>query len=395
MKVFIDLAALYAAPTTFYDHLKTSTKVSKFINEAQLKGLDTTEIDWIAAVCKTPDCKATPPAESKPDGFKCEPSLLVAHFTAPQKLTEILHIGTDWEPEPTQPAPAAYTLYINKNNPLDSFKKAVWPAQTDPADPASVTFLIDGEETTTQFVTSTAQKIHNANGNVNVTPLKMGYLAEMTAQVPSKCVEDLGILKNPPIAPPITYRTNAVVKICNSENYLQLYNNHYAKSQGASAGTFIADALAKVNYSTIDVDVFIKWIIGHPEVDHVSPVPNQTGVDPNSAIFVFFKDSVDPITVNNATFVVTPAMSGTISCDSASKNRTCSFKPNNSLKGNTTYNVTIKGGDNGVKAADNGLPMPDDYPWSFKTMCGDDGTYCTISNDCCSGFNCTAGICKP
>ncbi|MEO6190807.1 MAG: Ig-like domain-containing protein, partial [Saprospiraceae bacterium] len=99
-----------------------------------------------------------------------------------------------------------------------------------------------------------------------------------------------------------------------------------------------------------------------PMVVSTDPVNNATGVKTNKVISADFNMTMDPLTINATTFLLkqgSNAITGTISYSGV----TAKFTPNALLMTNTVYTATLT---TGVKNL-NGVPLSNDYIWSFTT----------------------------
>ena len=106
-----------------------------------------------------------------------------------------------------------------------------------------------------------------------------------------------------------------------------------------------------------------------PTVISTSPANNGTDVSTNTAINITFNENMNTASVNNITFQLHDAgnqISGTIVCVGS----TATFRPNDPLNPNTTYNAIIT---TGVKDL-GGNPLAQDYPWAFTTRNAPDTT---------------------
>ena len=99
-----------------------------------------------------------------------------------------------------------------------------------------------------------------------------------------------------------------------------------------------------------------------PTVITTDPVNNATNIPLNKTITATFSMPMDPLTLNNFTFIVnqgTNSVAGTISYAGSM----VSFTPTAPLTPNTIYTVTIT---NGAKNLD-GVPLASNYVWRFTT----------------------------
>lgn len=110
-----------------------------------------------------------------------------------------------------------------------------------------------------------------------------------------------------------------------------------------------------------------------PTVTSTVHANGATGVPVNARAGATFSESMDPLTVNNTTFVLTNdaglAVPGVVSYS----NGNASFVPNNNLAPSTHYNARIKGATGGVTDAA-GNALASDYLWSWTTAATADTT---------------------
>jgi hypothetical protein len=100
-----------------------------------------------------------------------------------------------------------------------------------------------------------------------------------------------------------------------------------------------------------------------PTVITTDPANNATNVPLNKTITATFSIPMDPLTINNFTFIVnqgTNSVAGTI----AYAGSVVTFTPTIALTPNTIYTVTIT---NGAKNLD-GTPLAANYVWNFTTV---------------------------
>ncbi|MGZ8537082.1 MAG: Ig-like domain-containing protein [Flavisolibacter sp.] len=110
--------------------------------------------------------------------------------------------------------------------------------------------------------------------------------------------------------------------------------------------------------------------ITNPEVIATNPANAATGVELNKKISAIFSEEMDPLTINNSTFIVkqgTNVITGTFTYAGT----TAVFSPTTALSSNTLYNVTITTGAKDVA----GNTLLSDYNWSFTT-----GTLLDVTN---------------
>lgn len=105
--------------------------------------------------------------------------------------------------------------------------------------------------------------------------------------------------------------------------------------------------------------------IGAPSVSETNPSDQATNVGVDSNITAKFSSSVDPVTVNDKTFIVVD-MTGTVSYS----DRTAIFTPSAPFEKGRRYNVILT---TGIKDLD-GVPLPSNFTWAFETEGGPDTT---------------------
>ena len=98
-----------------------------------------------------------------------------------------------------------------------------------------------------------------------------------------------------------------------------------------------------------------------PAVIAVAPADGALGVCPNSVVTATFNEAMNPVTINNLTFTVTPGVTGIVTLDGTG--RIAAFTPTANLALNTTYTATITTGAQDVP----GNPLPANFTWSFTT----------------------------
>ncbi len=96
-----------------------------------------------------------------------------------------------------------------------------------------------------------------------------------------------------------------------------------------------------------------------PTVVSVSPAGGAAGVCPNTVITATFSEAMDPATINNTTFTVSPGVTGTVTLDGTGQVAT--FTPSGSLAVGTTYTATITTGVQDLF----GNSLASDSVWSF------------------------------
>lgn len=99
-----------------------------------------------------------------------------------------------------------------------------------------------------------------------------------------------------------------------------------------------------------------------PEIESTNPANLQTGVPFDQVITATFKEVVDPLTVNGATYTIsngTSIIGGTVSYSG----KTATFTPSSILLPNTTYTGKVTRGVKDLM----GNTMLEDYVWTFTT----------------------------
>lgn len=98
-----------------------------------------------------------------------------------------------------------------------------------------------------------------------------------------------------------------------------------------------------------------------PRVVETNPAPEATGVPLSGPIQATFSSRVDPVTVNEDTFILT-GISGAV----AYQDQKAIFTPSAPLSDGTTYHSVLT---TGIRDLD-GVPLPSNYIWSFTTGTG-------------------------
>jgi len=99
-----------------------------------------------------------------------------------------------------------------------------------------------------------------------------------------------------------------------------------------------------------------------PEIESTNPANLATGIPFNQIITATFKEAVNPLTVNGATYTISNG--GTIIGGTVSYNgKTATFTPTNPLLPNTTYTGKVTRGVKDMM----GNAMLEDYVWTFTT----------------------------
>ena len=123
-----------------------------------------------------------------------------------------------------------------------------------------------------------------------------------------------------------------------------------------------------------------------PSIILTDPIPSATNVPLNQVVRATFSESMNPLTINGASFTLKDGaitIPGTISYVNSTTN-TASYTPTNPLSYNKTYTVTVT---NSVTDAA-GNNMVNDYVWSFTTLMPPDAIPPTvIATDPLNGAN--------
>lgn len=96
-----------------------------------------------------------------------------------------------------------------------------------------------------------------------------------------------------------------------------------------------------------------------PTVNSVTPVDTTTDIAVNTAISAVFSEAMKQTTITNATFTVTPPVTGTVIYSGT----TATFAPYSNLSSSTTYTVTITRDAKDLA----GNSLASNYVWTFKT----------------------------
>jgi len=146
----------------------------------------------------------------------------------------------------------------------------------------------------------------------------------------------------------------------------ETYTSNIQLTEGQNTITAMAtDAAGNTNSATITVALDTT----PPAVTSTTPVDNDTDVSVNTTITTAFNEEIDASTITTTTLTLNSETSGTVSGSITYNNRIATFTPSDNLSYNTTYTVTIKSGNNGVKDLA-GNALTEDYVWSFKTESG-------------------------
>jgi len=146
----------------------------------------------------------------------------------------------------------------------------------------------------------------------------------------------------------------------------ETYTSDIQLTEGQNTITATAtDAAGNTGTATIAVTLDTT----PPAVTSTTPVDNDTGVLVNTTITAIFSEEIDASTITTTTFTLNSETSGTVSGSVTHNDNTATFTPSDNLSYNTTYTVTIKSGNNGVKDLA-GNALTEDYAGSFKTESG-------------------------
>jgi hypothetical protein len=105
--------------------------------------------------------------------------------------------------------------------------------------------------------------------------------------------------------------------------------------------------------------------IGPPTVSETNPSDQATNVGVDTQITAKFSSSIDPVTVNDKTFIVVDK-TGTVDY----RDRTAIFTPSTPFERGRRYNVILT---TGIKDLD-GIPLRSNFTWAFETEGGPDTT---------------------
>lgn len=146
----------------------------------------------------------------------------------------------------------------------------------------------------------------------------------------------------------------------------ETYTSDIQLTEGQNTITAMAtDAGGNTNTATITVTLDTT----PPAITSTTPVDNDTDVSVNTTITATFREEIDASTITTTNFTLDSETSGTVSGSVTYNDRIATFTPSDNLSYNTTYTVTIKSGNNGVKDLA-GNALTEDYLWSFKTESG-------------------------
>lgn len=146
----------------------------------------------------------------------------------------------------------------------------------------------------------------------------------------------------------------------------ETYTSDIKLTEGQNTITATATDTAG-NTNTATITVTLDTI--PPAIASTTPVNNDMGIPVNTTITATFSEEIDVSTITTATFTVNSETSGPVSGSVTYNANAAIFTPSNNLSPNTTYTVTIKSGNNGVKDLA-GNALTEDYTWSFKTESG-------------------------
>src|SRR3990167_5478560 len=144
------------------------------------------------------------------------------------------------------------------------------------------------------------------------------------------------------------------------------YTSDIQLTEGQNTITAMAtDTAGNTNTATITVTLDTA----PPAVTSATPVDNDTRIPVNTTITATFSEEIDASAITTTTLTVNSETSGTVSGSVTNNGNTATFTPSDNLSYNTTYTVTIKSGNNGVKDLA-GNALTEDYAWSFMTESG-------------------------
>ncbi len=99
-----------------------------------------------------------------------------------------------------------------------------------------------------------------------------------------------------------------------------------------------------------------------PEVTITNPLNNVTGVPRNTEVEFTFSEEMDPLTINNSTFILKQGATSVPGAVTYFGN-TATFSPSSPLAANTTYTATVTTGATSLT----GNSLASDAIWSFTT----------------------------
>lgn len=144
------------------------------------------------------------------------------------------------------------------------------------------------------------------------------------------------------------------------------YTSDIQLNEGQNTITAMAtDAVGNTNTATITVTLDTT----PPAITSTTPVDNNTGIAVNTTITATFSEEIDASTITTTTFTLNGETTGTVFGSIIYNNHIATFTPSDNLSYNTTYTVTIKSGNNGVKDLA-GNALTEDYVWCFMTESG-------------------------
>ena len=127
----------------------------------------------------------------------------------------------------------------------------------------------------------------------------------------------------------------------------------------------IAVSVKDFNGNSIQEDYVWTFSTGgtiSPAVTSTDPINNSVGVLLNKTINASFNQAMDPLSINNNTFVIRQGLN-TITGTVLTTGSTATFKPTDALISNTVYTAIITSGGKNI----DGTYMADDYVWNFTT----------------------------
>jgi hypothetical protein len=141
-------------------------------------------------------------------------------------------------------------------------------------------------------------------------------------------------------------------------------NNPYVSVQYLQEGYVVSSTTTPSGGNTVSILVIAD--ASPPVVTYTDPGANEKSVPSNTDITVVFSENVDPATASAATVVVKDSFNRNVTGDVSSSGTNVIFSPAQELEYDTIYNVTVIGGDSGIK--DNaGNPLASDFVWSFTS----------------------------
>jgi len=143
----------------------------------------------------------------------------------------------------------------------------------------------------------------------------------------------------------------------------EIYTSDIQLTEGQNTITATAtDAAGNTNTATVTITLDSI----PPAVASATPADNDIDISLSTTITATFSEEIDASTITTTTFTVNSETSGTVSGSVTYNDNTATFTPTDDLSPNTTYTVTIKSGNAGVKDLAGNI-LSEDYTWSFKT----------------------------